>query len=168
MNLNERQSKIMGLARTEGRVMVDNLASRFEVTTQTVRRDLNELAQNGLLSRVHGGAMLATSVNNIDYQERRALSLEAKRVIGAHAAAMIPDGCSLFLNIGTTTEQVAHALRERSDLIVVTNNINAVNILSALRESRSSSLAAWCANRMARSSGTRRWSSFESSKSILR
>lgn len=130
MSLNERQSKIMGLARTEGRVMVDDLAARFDVTTQTVRRDLNELAQGGLLSRVHGGAMLATSVNNIDYQERRALSLDAKRAIAARAAAMIPDGCSLFLNIGTTTEQVAHALRERSDLIVVTNNINAVNILS--------------------------------------
>jgi len=130
MSLTERQSAIMSYARTEGRVMVDDLATRFDVTTQTVRRDLNELAQDGLLSRVHGGAILATSVNNIDYRERRSLQLEAKRAIGAHAAAMIPDGCSLFLNIGTTTEQVAHALRERRDLVVVTNNINAVNILS--------------------------------------
>ena len=130
MSLNERQSMIMGLARAEGRVMVDDLAARFDVTTQTVRRDLNELAQSGLLSRIHGGAVLATSVNNIDYRERRGLSLDAKRAVGAHAAAMIPDGCSLFLNIGTTTEQVAHALNDRRDLVVVTNNINAVNILS--------------------------------------
>jgi len=130
MNLNERQSEIMGLARTEGRVLVDELAARFDVTTQTVRRDLNDLAQLGLLSRIHGGAVLATSVNNIDYHERRALALAQKRAIGACAAAMIPDGCSLSLNIGTTTEQVAYALRQRRELVVVTNNIHAVTILS--------------------------------------
>ncbi len=133
MSLNERQSQIMILARAKGRVIVDDLASRFDVTTQTVRRDLKELAKEGLLSRIHGGAVLATSVNNIDYRERRALSLDAKRAVGAHAAAMIPDGCSLFLNIGTTTEQVANALRKRRDLVVVTNNIHAVNILSGSR-----------------------------------
>jgi DeoR family glycerol-3-phosphate regulon repressor len=130
MDLNERQSEIMARARVEGRVLVDQLAASFDVTTQTIRRDLNELSRGGLLTRVHGGAVLATSVVNLDYTERRALALDAKRAIGERAAAMIPEGCSLILNIGTTTEQVAHALRDRRDLVVVTNNINVVNILA--------------------------------------
>ena len=120
----------MARARVEGRVTVDGLAADFGVTTQTIRRDLNLMSQGGLLTRVHGGAVPATSVTNLDYVERRALALEEKRAIGQHAAAMIPNGCSLIINIGTTTEQVALALRERHDLFVVTNNINVVNILS--------------------------------------
>jgi DeoR family glycerol-3-phosphate regulon repressor len=130
MELNDRQAEIMARARVEGRVLVDDLASSFDVTTQTIRRDLNELSREGLLTRVHGGAVLATSVANLDYTERRALALDAKRAIGERAAAMIPEGCSVILNIGTTTEQVAHALRDRRDLVVVTNNINVVNILA--------------------------------------
>ncbi len=110
--------------------MVDDLAAAFDVTTQTIRRDLNELSHGGLLARVHGGAVLGTSVTNVDYAERRALARDGKRAIGARAAAMIPNGCSLIVNIGTTTEQVAQALRGHHDLVVVTNNINVVNILS--------------------------------------
>lgn len=130
MDLSERQTEIMARARAEGRVMVDDLAATFEVTTQTIRRDLNELSHNGLLARVHGGAVLGTSVTNVDYAERRALARDEKRAIGERAAAMIPNGCSLIVNIGTTTEQVAQALRGHHDLVVVTNNINVVNILS--------------------------------------
>ncbi len=120
----------MARARADGRVLVDDLAAEFGVTTQTIRRDLNLMSQDGLLTRVHGGAMPATSITNVGYNERRQLALEEKRAIGQRAAAMIPDGCSLIINIGTTTEQVAHALRDRRDLFVVTNNINVVNILS--------------------------------------
>jgi len=130
MDLSDRQAEIMALARAEGRVLVEDLATSFDVTTQTIRRDLNELSVSGRLTRVHGGAVLATSIYNVDYTDRRELALEEKRAIAEHAAAMIPDGCSLILNIGTTTEQVALALRDRRDLVVVTNNINVVNILS--------------------------------------
>lgn len=125
-----RQSEILARARAEGRVQVEALASAFGVTTQTIRRDLNELSRSGLLARIHGGATIANSVSNVGYAERRALAHEAKRAIGECAAALIPDGCSLIVNVGTTTEQVAHALRSRSDLVVITNNINVVNILS--------------------------------------
>ncbi len=130
MDLSDRQTEIMARARTEGRVLVDDLAVAFDVTTQTIRRDLNLMSRGGLLTRIHGGAVPATSVSNLDYVERRALALAEKRAIGQLAAAMIPDGCSLTINIGTTTEQVAHALRDRRDMFVVTNNINVVNILS--------------------------------------
>jgi len=128
--LNERQSEIMARARTEGRILIDDLAAVLAVTTQTIRRDVNGLCEAGLLARVHGGAKLATGTVNLDYAERRGLALDGKRAIGAAAAAMIPDDCSVTINIGTTTEQVAQALRPRRNLVVLTNNMNVANILS--------------------------------------
>ena len=121
---------ILALARTEGRVAVDILAERFEVTPQTIRRDLGDLCQRGLLMRIHGGAMPANSVSNVDYEDRRDLASEEKRRIGSAAASLIQENSSVILNIGTTTEQVARALYAHRGLVVITNNINVVNILS--------------------------------------
>ncbi len=129
-DLSQRQAAIMARARVAGRVAVDELAANFGVTTQTIRRDLNELSRLGLLARVHGGAGLANTVSNVGYAERRMLAQDEKRRVAARTAAMLPDGCSVILNIGTTTEQVAHALRRKRDLVVVTNNINVVNVLA--------------------------------------
>lgn len=129
MELNTRQSEILARARASGKVMVDDLAQLFGVTTQTVRRDLNELCNKGHLARIHGGAILATSVFNIGYSERRQIASEEKQAIGRSVAEMIPDGCSMFLNIGTTIEQVAAALTNKRDLVIVTNNINIIRIL---------------------------------------
>jgi DeoR family glycerol-3-phosphate regulon repressor len=129
MHLSQRQTRILARARSLGRVEVEALAAEFDVTTQTIRRDLNELSLSGLLARVHGGAVLAR-VANVDYAERRAVATEGKRAIGHRAARMIPDGCSVIINIGTTTEEVARALADRRDLVVVTNNLNVVGILS--------------------------------------
>jgi len=134
MNLTERQSRILAVARRDGRVDVESLAREFHLTTQTIRRDLNELCLRGLLTRIHGGAILtndlAGSLANVGYEERRALASVEKRRIGEHAASLLPDRCSLMMNIGTTVEQVARALYERPDLMIVTNNLNVVNILS--------------------------------------
>ncbi|MEL6299829.1 MAG: DeoR/GlpR family DNA-binding transcription regulator [Pseudomonadota bacterium] len=124
-----RHAEIVALARSEGRVTVDDLAERFAVTPQTIRKDLNDLCDRGILQRYHGGAVPSSGVVNFDYQARRLLCPEAKRAIGAHAARMIPDGASILINIGTTTEQVAMALRGHSGLMVITNNINVANIL---------------------------------------
>lgn len=125
-----RHSEILGIARREGRVTVDGLAERFEVTVQTIRRDLAELAEGGQLERVHGGAILASGVSNIGYEQRRRLHSDAKARIARACAAEIPDECSVFLNIGTTTEAVARELIHHSNLVVITNNINVANILS--------------------------------------
>lgn len=130
MELSARQSEILGAARRDGRVSVDGLAERFAVTPQTIRRDLGDLCARGLLARVHGGAVPSNSVANTGYAERRVLAAEAKRRIGEAAARLIPESCSLFINLGTTTEQVARALHGHRDLAVITNNINVVNILS--------------------------------------
>ncbi|MBP5856567.1 DeoR/GlpR transcriptional regulator [Marivibrio halodurans] len=129
MSLTPRQNEMLAMARASGRLSVDGLARDFAVTPQTIRRDLNDLCGRGLLTRVHGGAMPANGTANVAYEERRAMAFAEKARIGAAAAALIPDSCSLILNIGTTTEQVAEALREHRDLVVITNNINVVSVL---------------------------------------
>lgn len=129
MALSIRQSEILELARAEGRVLVDDLAQRFDVTLQTIRRDLGDLAEAGLLDRVHGGAVPRAGTVNLGYEARRRMHAEAKAAIGAACAAMIPDNSSLILNLGTTTEAVAQALLNHSNITVVTNNMNVANIL---------------------------------------
>ena len=131
MSQSFRQPDILEIARAEGKVMVEDLACRFNVTVQTIRRDLAELANAGKLERVHGGAILPSGVTNILYEERRRLNESAKTAIGRACAAAIPEKCSIFLDIGTTTEAVARALIDHRNLMVVTNNMNVARILSA-------------------------------------
>ncbi|MBK1657921.1 DeoR/GlpR family DNA-binding transcription regulator [Paracraurococcus ruber] len=127
--LSDRQQAILALARGAGRVGVEELAGRFGVSPQTIRKDLNTLCDRRLLARQHGGAILSSGTENLAYAARRALAHEEKRRIAARCAALIPDGSSLFINIGTTTEEVARALANHRDLLVVTNNIHVVGIL---------------------------------------
>jgi DeoR family glycerol-3-phosphate regulon repressor len=126
-----RKPEIIDIARREGKVTVDGLVEYFGVTHQTIRRDLTELADAGQLERVHGGAILPSTTVNIGYSERRDLNQTAKVDIARACAAEIPNDCSVFLNIGTTTEAVAAELLQHEGLLVVTNNINIAVILSA-------------------------------------
>jgi DeoR family glycerol-3-phosphate regulon repressor len=119
-----RQAAIMALVRETGRVSVDEMAARFAVTPQTIRRDLNELSDAGVLTRVHGGAVIASTIENLAYEARKLVAQQEKRLIGQAAAAFVPDHSSLFINLGTTTEEVARAIAGRTGLLVVTNNIN--------------------------------------------
>jgi DeoR family glycerol-3-phosphate regulon repressor len=123
-NLTFRQSEIVNHARAYGRVMVDDLVRRFEVSAQTIRKDLNDLCDQRLLTRIHGGAIVASGVENLAYEARRFVAAEEKKAIGVAAAAEIPNGSSLFINIGTTTEEVANALSGHENLLVITNNLN--------------------------------------------
>lgn len=131
MALSFRQVAIMEIARSEGRVMVEDLAQRFDVTLQTIRRDLSELADLGHLDRVHGGAMPRTGVANLGYEQRRRMNADAKAAIARACAAAIPENCSLIVNLGTTTEAVAQELLTHRNITVVTNNMNVANILAA-------------------------------------
>lgn len=128
--LGSRQKDIMEYARTQGEVLVEPLAEVFQVTPQTIRRDLKQLCDMRLLQRVHGGAILHDGVSNMGYEARRRLMVNEKNLIAAHAAKLIPDDSSIFINIGTTTEAVAHQLIEHKGLLVITNNINVINALS--------------------------------------
>ena len=136
MTLSTRQNEIIDLLRDNGKVDVDQLAVRFDVTAQTVRRDLGDLCDRGLAMRTHGGARRVLSTSSRGYEERRLSFADEKAAIGNHTAQLIPNNCSVFLNIGTTTEQVAKALVGHSDLTVISNNINVIQIFmnTQLRE----------------------------------
>jgi DeoR family glycerol-3-phosphate regulon repressor len=125
----ERQNQILEIAKLSGRVTVEGLADHFGVSAQTIRKDLNELCERGLLDRVHGGAIVSSTVENVGYEARRLIARDAKRAIGAAAAALIPNEASILINIGTTTEEVAKALRHHTGILAITNNINVANIL---------------------------------------
>lgn len=130
MALSFRQTEILDLARSDGRVVVEDLAHRFDVTLQTIRRDLTELADAGHLDRVHGGAVPRTGVTNLGYEQRRRMNDAAKTAIARACAAALPNNCSIIINLGTTTEAVARALLQHSNITVVTNNMNVANILA--------------------------------------
>jgi DeoR family glycerol-3-phosphate regulon repressor len=126
---NYRQSQILILLRQSGRVAVEDLATHFGVALQTIRRDLNELSEAGQVVRVHGGAIVASGVENLAYEARQLVAQPLKRLIGEAAARLIPDNSSLFINIGTTTEEVARALLGHSGLLVITNNLHVASEL---------------------------------------
>ena len=130
MQTSERLLQIRAHAQRDGKVAATTLSRDLGVAVQTIRRDLRQLCAAGLLERTHGGAVLPSGVSNIGYDDRRALNREGKIRIARRAAQIIPDNASLFLNIGTTTEAVAHALHQHRNLMVVTNNLNVANILA--------------------------------------
>ncbi|NHT77328.1 DeoR family transcriptional regulator [Rhizobium sp. PP-F2F-G38] len=129
MLLSSRQSEIISIAREQGRVLVEDLALRFSVSPQTIRKDLNDLCDARALNRIHGGAVIPRGNENVEYEERRSMAALEKQAIGRAAAALIPDNASLFINIGTTTETVGDALVDHKSLMVITNNINVANRL---------------------------------------
>src|SRR5437879_3773862 len=130
MYAHERQQRITELARAEGRADVADLAARFEVTTETIRRDLTVLERQGLLRRVHGGAI---PVERLGFEPGLAdrdmvLTAEKERIAKA-ALAEVPEEGSILLDAGTTTARLAEILPVDRELTVVTN---AVPLVAAL------------------------------------
>ncbi len=131
MNLIPRHQEILELAKQKGFLSTEELTTVFKVTSQTIRRDINELSNKGLLRRFHGGAGLSSSIENVDYSARQVLNHQEKTRIAQIVAQQIPDHASLFLNIGTTTEEVAKALSNHKNLRIITNNLNVAALLSS-------------------------------------
>lgn len=130
MNQLQRHKLILELVQENGFITIDDLVERFQVAPQTIRRDLNHLADEKKLSRHHGGAGALTNTENESYSNRQIKNLAAKEKIAKEIAKSIPNGASVFINIGTTTETIAKELLDHEDLLVVTNNINVAAILS--------------------------------------
>lgn len=125
-----RHQKIIELVSQRGFVTIEELAQHFNVTPQTIRRDINFLDQEKHLQRYHGGAGLPSSTLNTSYNDRKIQYLEEKTRIAEALAEKIPDHSSLFINIGTTTETIAKALLEHKGLTIITNNLNVASIMS--------------------------------------
>lgn len=141
MYATERQESISRFIATDGRVSVVDLARRFDVTTETVRRDLAQLESAGRLRRVHGGAVAATRVSTaeVSWRERAAVNRDAKLTIARHALTVIPteSAGSVYLDAGTTTAVIAQLLTERPagapELEVVTHSMTIAHILAGAR-----------------------------------
>jgi DeoR family glycerol-3-phosphate regulon repressor len=131
MNPNPRQLNLLKHVHARNSLTVDQLAAELDVTVQTVRRDVQRLSEAGLLARFHGGARVPNStIENIAHHQRESLHAEGKRRIALAVAKAVPNDCSLFINIGTTTEAIAKALMHHTGLRIITNNINVAAVLS--------------------------------------
>jgi DeoR family glycerol-3-phosphate regulon repressor len=129
---NPRQRALLDEVRARGAVSVERLAQRLDVTMQTVRRDVQRLADAGLLARFHGGVSLPPRDNPkvAAWKERQALRADAKARIARSVAAAIPEGSTLMLGIGTTVEAIARELLKKPGLRVITHNLHVASLLS--------------------------------------
>ena len=127
--LNARQIAILSQIRQSGRVFVDNLSEAFATTPQTIRRDLQILADTGEVMRFHGGASLPAGVEYTGFDIRSTIAAEQKEAIGKAVAARIPDNTVVMINGGTTTAAVGRALRNHAGLKVLVDNVNIGNDL---------------------------------------
>lgn len=118
----ERQAQIAEIVRNQGHAKVDQLAERFQVSPQTIRKDINAMCEKGLLRRVHGGVEMAR-VNADHYELRRILNLTAKQRIAQAAVRLIPNDARVAISIGTTPELVVEALNQHHGLRLFTNNL---------------------------------------------
>ena len=126
----KRQQEIIELIQNNGYVSTDSLVERFNVSPQTVRRDLNELADENKIRRNHGGATTPLSSENTAYDTRKVMQHHEKDCIAEALVKHIPNGATLFIDIGTTPESIAKELvKSHKNLSVVTNNINVATIL---------------------------------------
>src|SRR5919108_2671651 len=121
----KRRSELVHLARQRGQVTVTELAEAFDVSQDTIRRDLDYLQRRGILTRTHGGAVLPEepAAGDHPFSQRETDHAEAKERIARVAAELVTDGETLILNGGTTTLAVARYLAGHRDLTVVTNNV---------------------------------------------
>ena len=126
----KRQAAILKMLAEDGFVATEDMVSKFDVTPQTIRRDLKDLNEHKLITRFHGGAGQPKETGNRPYRDRLQTRVEAKQKIAKVVASLIPDGASLFLNNGTTIEAVAKELLGHKELTVVTNNVHVAQTLS--------------------------------------
>lgn len=134
--LSERQAEIYARIEDKGFVTLDALAEAFNVSMQTARRDVIALADAGLVERFHGGAgsRSRTVPPRLDHAQKRQHGVEAKRTIAAAAAALVPAGGHVYLDVGTTAEAAALAIAASGTaLTVITNSVHAAVLFDPAR-----------------------------------
>ena len=122
MKPHERQPQIEAIIRREGEVSVEMLAARFDVSPETIRRDLGQLAEQGRVQKVHGGARRPWLVAEPSHGEREVASASEKAQIGRRLADAIAPGETIFIDTGSTTLAAAQALAAVPGLTVITNS----------------------------------------------
>lgn len=118
----ERRNRIVEILSRNNRASVAELSQRFRVGEATIRRDLQELESRGLVLRTHGGVlMMDTASREFPVKERETHNREKKERIAQFIAQFIKNGESIMIDGGTTTMQIARALRVKRQLVVITN-----------------------------------------------
>lgn len=131
---NPRYDQLLSLVRANGHMRIDELAEQLNVSTQTVRRDIKRLSEDGILSRYHGGASQASSAINRELEEREVSQTAEKWKIAQAVVERIPDRSTVFLAAGTTIEAVAKALCARNELRIITSCLRVANLLYKRRD----------------------------------
>ncbi len=129
MKPNQRRNKIAEAVDSYGAMSVDALASQFDVSAETIRRDLGRLADLGALQKVHGGARPVRLLTEGSFGERMAEDAAAKQVIADKLAQLIEPGDTIFIDTGSTTVICARALAAIGHLTVITNSVRVAEII---------------------------------------
>ncbi|MFC9028704.1 DeoR/GlpR family DNA-binding transcription regulator [Streptomyces arboris] len=126
----QRRALILDEVRRRGGVRVNELTRRLNVSDMTIRRDLDALARQGVIEKVHGGAVpvVEASTHEPGFEVKSALELSAKEDIARTAAAMAQPGSAIALSGGTTTYALARHLLDVPDLTVVTNSVRVADV----------------------------------------
>lgn len=130
MDATDRQRSIIEWVHEQKHVEVEDIARRFGVTTQTIRRDINKLCEQGLLRRRYGGVSLPTSAAVHPVDDNQVRNLRVKQQIAKRIAAGIPEGATVSLGVGPSITLVAQALIHHKSLQILTNNFNVASALS--------------------------------------
>ncbi len=131
MGAKDRQKSILDWVNEQKHVEVEDIAQRFGVTTQTIRRDINKLCEQGLLRRRYGGVSLPASASTPPLESTQIRHLAAKQQMARRVAEDIPEGATVSLGVGSTVELVARALINHQSLRILTNNLGVASALSA-------------------------------------
>ena len=134
--LPKRQSEILKLLEEEGTVAISTLAQHFDVSLETVRRDLRSLSESGSVMRIHGAVGLAGQIGEAPFQRRMRENAAAKRAIARQVAKGIGDGDSVMMDTGTTTSFLARELTGHRRLTVVTNSSDIARTLATVNGNR--------------------------------
>jgi DeoR/GlpR family transcriptional regulator of sugar metabolism len=126
MLMTERQQEIVRLITENGSVLVEELAKELNVSTMTIRRDLEHLDEKGVVERCHGGAV---AKNEVTYEQKQSSNQKEKMALAKIAAALVKEGDTVYLDAGTTTYEVAKLLANIEDLMVVTNDLEIARLL---------------------------------------
>jgi DeoR/GlpR family transcriptional regulator of sugar metabolism len=127
----ERRRRITDLVEESGVLRIGDLAARFSVTDETIRRDLSALEEEGVLTRQHGGALATGMSIETPYRRRAREQNSAKEAIARAAAELVHDGSTIIVDSGTTTKYLVDLLRTKRDLVVITNGVSHVPDLLA-------------------------------------
>ena len=120
----ERKNYILGLLQTEKRVVVAELAKTFDVSEETIRRDLDKLEREGLVQKSYGGAVLNDAAqSDMPLSVRKRTNVEGKQKIAELLAEYIPDNSSLMLDSSSTALFIVKRIKDRKNMVIITNSL---------------------------------------------